>query len=84
MYGPTFSISEQSGLYKEALTKAFADARAKAQTIAAAAGVTLGAVVNIVEGGGVAPARPCAAKLAAESAASVPIEGVSRSMPATC
>jgi hypothetical protein len=52
VYGPTLSISEQSGFYADALEKAYADAKAKAQTIASAAGVSVGKVVNIVEGGG--------------------------------
>ncbi len=65
VYGPTLSISEQSDLYQQALTKAFADAKEKAQTIAGAAGVTLGRVVNIVEGGGVGPVPYAAAEAAA-------------------
>jgi len=55
VYGPTLSITEQSGLYRDALKKAFDDARTKAQTIAGAAGVSLGQVTNIVEGGGYVP-----------------------------
>lgn len=81
VYGPTLSISEQSDLYNEALTKAFADAKDKAGTVAAAAGVTLGRVVNIVEGGGIAPPVPYAA---ADSAGgeSVPIEPGLQDIPA--
>jgi uncharacterized protein YggE len=80
VYGPTLSISEQSGLYQQALKKAYADARVKAQTIAAAAGVSLGRVVNIVEGGGFGP-------VFAESAAAggdkgVPIEPGLQEIPA--
>jgi uncharacterized protein YggE len=52
VYGPTLSIAEQSEIYDEALNEALADARDKAATIASAAGVSLGEVVNIVEGGG--------------------------------
>lgn len=51
VYGPTFSISNQSGLYKSALDDAYGDARSKAQTLAQVTGVTLGRVVNVVEGG---------------------------------
>jgi uncharacterized protein YggE len=49
--GPIFSISDQNTLYKGALDDAYADARAKAEKIAAVTGVGLGAVVNVVEGG---------------------------------
>lgn len=70
VYGPTFSISSQSGLYRDALKKAFEDARGKAQTIASAAGVSLGEVVNIVEGGGFFPPIPAKE----EAAGGPPIE----------
>jgi uncharacterized protein YggE len=73
VYGPTLTISEQSGLYSQALEKAFADARSKAQTIAAAAGVSVGEVVNIVEGGGIVPPVPVA-EAAAGGDQAVPIE----------
>jgi uncharacterized protein YggE len=72
VYGPTLSIGSQSGLYQDALKKALADARTKAQTIAGAAGVSLGRVVNIVEGGGVFPVPLPAAAEGGETAA--PIE----------
>jgi uncharacterized protein YggE len=52
VYGPTFAISEQSSLYENAIDDAYPDARAKAEKIAAVTGVSLGAVVNVVEGGG--------------------------------
>jgi uncharacterized protein YggE len=55
VYGPTFSISNQSTLYKDALDDAFGDARAKAQALAGITGVTLGRVINVVEGGGFIP-----------------------------
>lgn len=73
VYGPTLSISEQSGLYQDALEKALADARQKATTIAAAAGVSLGAVVDIVEGAQAGPPVPLAAG-AAEADQAAPIE----------
>jgi len=73
VHGPTFVVSERVGRYEALLEAAFADARAKAEALAAATGVTLGAVVNVVEGGAVAPG-PVRAKLAAELAAA-PIEG---------
>jgi uncharacterized protein YggE len=72
VYGPTFSISDQTGLYGDALEQALEDARTKAATIAEAAGVGLGSIVNVVEGGQVGPPVPMAAAEAAD--ASVPIE----------
>jgi uncharacterized protein len=72
VYGPTFVVSERAGRYEALLEAAFADARAKAEVLAAATGVTLGAVLNVVEGG--AAPGPVRSKLAAELAAA-PIEG---------
>jgi hypothetical protein len=71
VYGPTLSISDQSGFYADALEKAYADAKSKAQTIASAAGVSVGKVVNIVEGGGFGPVPYASAE---EAAGGVPIE----------
>jgi uncharacterized protein len=72
VYGPTFSISDQTELYADAMRKALDDARSKAQTMAAAAGVPLGSVVAIVEGGPSGPPIPLAEAAAADQA--VPIE----------
>ena len=55
VYGPTFSIADQSELYKNALEDAFADARSKAEALAAVTGVSLGGVINVIEGGGFVP-----------------------------
>jgi len=71
VYGPTFSISDQTGLYGDALEKALDDARTKAATIAKAAGVGLGSIVNVVEGGQAGPPVPMAE---AAADAGVPIE----------
>ncbi|MCC6223860.1 MAG: SIMPL domain-containing protein [Thermoleophilia bacterium] len=81
VYGPTLSIDDQSGLYQDALEQALEDARTKAKTIAAAAGVTLGAVVNIVEGGGAVP--PMYAEQAARDGGGVPIEPGLQEIPAS-
>jgi len=55
--GLTFSVAETGPLETEARSKAVRDARAKAETLADAAGVALGPVLQISEGGGpVAPA----------------------------
>jgi uncharacterized protein YggE len=49
--GPGLTVSDQSSLYREALQQAVADAQTKAQALAAAAGLQLGAVQSIEEGG---------------------------------
>ena len=53
--GPSWSRSAYSALYRQALQNAVADAKAKAQTLADSAGLTLGAVTSVTEGGGVQP-----------------------------
>jgi uncharacterized protein YggE len=53
--GPNLSRSDQDGLYKDALKNAVADAKDKAGALAAAAGLTLGGVQSIAEGGGATP-----------------------------
>lgn len=80
VYGPTFSISDQTGLYADALRKALDDARSKATTIAGAAGLSLGSIVNVVEGSSIGPPVPMAAEAAA---ADVPIEVGQQDIAAT-
>jgi uncharacterized protein YggE len=53
VFGPSLSLSDASKLYREALTKAVADARERASVLAAAAGRQLGRVTAISEGGSV-------------------------------
>lgn len=55
VWGPSLSSSDQRKLYLEALKAAVADAREKAQTLAAASGRSLGTVTEVVESGGYAP-----------------------------
>lgn len=50
-HGISFSISETDKLMEDAREAAVADARARAETLAEAAGVTLGRVLSINEGG---------------------------------
>jgi uncharacterized protein YggE len=50
--GPSLRVSDNQAQYREAVSDAMDDARARAQALAANAGVTLGAPVAIVEGGG--------------------------------
>ncbi len=70
VYGPSLTRSDQAVLYRSALRTAYADARAKAQALAEAAGVTLGAMTATVEGGGNVPI-PLAAGRAEDAKATV-------------
>lgn len=72
VYGPSLSVADQEGLYRKALAGAVADARTKAQALAAAAGVSLGRITGVVEGGGAVPMPLDAAK--SSEAGSTPIE----------
>ena len=56
--GISFSIQNDAPLLEKARAQAIADARLRAETYAQAAGVTLGPVLSISEGGGEAPPRP--------------------------
>jgi len=73
--GLSFSVSDPARGRDAALQAAYADARAKAEVLARAAGRTLGRAVTIAEGGGVRPPIPYAfeAKTMSRSA-EVPIE----------
>src|SRR5437762_1770038 len=51
VYGPTLTRSDQAGLQAKALRAAVDNARAKARILAEAAGVRLGRVTAITEGG---------------------------------
>jgi uncharacterized protein YggE len=55
VYGPSLTVSDAEAQYRAAVDAAFDDARARAAAIAEKAGVTLGAPVAIVEGGGGVP-----------------------------
>ncbi|HEU4451251.1 MAG TPA: SIMPL domain-containing protein [Gaiellaceae bacterium] len=71
VYGPTLTLSDGKAQYAAAVEAAFDDARARAEAIAAKAGLTLGAPVAIVEGaGGGAPALD---RLAAVEAAAADV-----------
>lgn len=59
--GISFDVAERERLSQEALADAVKNARARAQVLAEAAGVTLGPVIEITEGGGGAP-RPMLAR----------------------
>src|SRR6478672_11276010 len=53
--GPSLTVSDQTSLYNTALKAAIADARAKAQVLADASGLHVGAVASVEENGGSAP-----------------------------
>jgi uncharacterized protein len=52
VYGPTLTLSDGRAQYAAAVEEAFDDAQARAEAIAEQAGLSLGAPVAIVEGGG--------------------------------
>src|SRR2546422_191569 len=51
VYGPSLLASDQDAAYRTALKAAVAQARAQAETLATAAGRSLGAITAISEGG---------------------------------
>ena len=71
MSGIDFAIDDPAPLLDKARADAVADARARAQTYARAAGVTLGPILSISEGG--SGPRPMY-RMAAMAAAPVPVE----------
>jgi uncharacterized protein len=72
VYGPSLSRGDQGANYRKALEAAVADARASAQALASASGLSLGRITAVVEGGGSAPPYAVAEK--AMDAGSTPIE----------
>jgi len=79
VYGPNLLASDQDAVYRNALKDAVANARAKAETLAAASSSTLGRITAIVEGGGATP-MPMAA---GAKDSSVPIEPGTQKIEAT-
>ncbi len=82
--GPMLEVSERDALYRDALGKAYDDARAKAEALARAVDVSLGDVTRVVE---VAAAGPGPVMLeaarAADTAGSTPIEPGKQELQAT-
>jgi uncharacterized protein len=72
-YGPQLRVSDSRAQYREAVSAALDDARARAEALAAKAGVTLGAPIAIVESGG-APPMPVYESYAAAAETAIPIE----------
>jgi uncharacterized protein YggE len=78
--GPSLDVADQTSLYRDALRKAVDDAKLKAQALADAAGVSLGAVQSITEGGSPTPI-PMTDKMA--SAAGTPVEAGTQQIQAS-
>ena len=70
VYGPNLLVSEQKAAYRDALEAAVAEARTKAETLAATAGARLGRITAIAESGGT-PRPVFAAEAALKSAAQI-------------
>ena len=81
MNGISFDIAAPAPLLEKARADAIADARARAETYARAAGVTLGAILSISEGAGAEPPRPLY-KVMAMSAAPTPVAAGQQSVTA--
>jgi uncharacterized protein len=81
--GPSLSREDRAGLERDALRKAVADARAKAEALADAAGVSLGRAISVVEGASADPPIPYYERstLAADSA--TPIQPGTEKIEAT-
>jgi uncharacterized protein YggE len=82
VYGPTLRLSDDTAQYRAAVDAAYDDARARAEAIAAKAGVTLGAPVAILEGGGYGGPIPFEAG-ALEARSDVAIEPGTQDVTAT-
>jgi uncharacterized protein YggE len=80
--GPSLDTSDHDALYRKALEQAVADAQAKAQVLATAAGLQLGAVQTMQEGAAAQPLR-YASPTAFGAAASTPIEPGTQEIDAT-
>lgn len=72
--GPTLSRSDRDELSRGALRKAVADARAKAEVLADAAGVSLGPAVAIVEGATSQPPLPYYERAVADAASGTTVQ----------
>ncbi|HST25012.1 MAG TPA: SIMPL domain-containing protein [Gaiellaceae bacterium] len=79
--GPNLTVADQSALYDKALKDAVADARTKADALASASGLTVGAVTTVEEQTG----SPTPVQFSADAAApsATPIEAGSQQITAT-
>lgn len=84
VYGPSLTVSDAEAQYAAAMDAAYDDARVRAEAIAEKAGLTLGAPVAIVEGGGGGGPLPYYARAGAEmAAADVAVEPGTQDVGAT-
>jgi uncharacterized protein YggE len=81
MNGINFTIKNDDALLADARAQAIADARTRAETYAKAAGLTLGAIQSISEGGGEGP-RPVYKVMAMAARAPVPVAAGEQSVTA--
>jgi uncharacterized protein len=79
--GPSLDTADKSALYGQALKRALAQAKQKAQAIASATGLTLGAAVKVREGG--APTPVVYGEALAAKATAVPIEAGTQNIQAS-
>jgi uncharacterized protein len=79
--GPSFDRADRAELYRNALKAAFADARAKAATLAGEAGASLGQVLRIEESP--APSPPVPEYAAALERSPTPVEPGTQEVQAT-
>ena len=79
--GPNLDTAAKSALYDQALKRSLVDAKGKAEAIADGAGLTLGAVLKVQEGGGSLPVPMLAEAKASGSA--VPIEAGTQQIQAS-
>jgi uncharacterized protein YggE len=73
--GVSFGLQEPDPVMDKARKEAVASAKARAELLTGAAGVSLGRILSIAEGGGYAPPMPMYRMEAAMADASVPVEG---------
>jgi uncharacterized protein len=78
--GPSLDVSDQASLYRDALHKAVDNAKLKAQALADATGLSLGAVLTVTEGGSATP-FPIGDKMSAVGG--VPIEAGTQQIQAS-
>jgi hypothetical protein len=81
--GPNLDTADRSSLYDEALKQAVVEAKGKAQSIAAAAGLTLGSQLKVREGGQSGPIVYTQALEAAPVKAAPPIEAGTQKIEAS-
>ena len=72
--GPSLTHAKPAELYRQALRAAVGEARASAQALAAASGLTLGRITGVIESGAAPTPLYASAQKASDEAGSTPIE----------